>query len=120
MFKLFSLPTLLLASLAIGVVVSESTLGEDGCRVCTQEIPQCNCSVYETCIIIPHGALGCRPISLDAILTVLDVEQVERTEDTCGLALCQNGGMRRVDDHRQNQMWGGEWLEAPITDPEAR
>ncbi|KAJ7763176.1 hypothetical protein DFH07DRAFT_813004 [Mycena maculata] len=59
MFKLFSLPTLLLASLAISVVVSESTLGGDGCIICTQQIPVCNCSVYETCIIIPQTCFEC-------------------------------------------------------------
>ncbi|KAJ7806926.1 hypothetical protein B0H14DRAFT_3483705 [Mycena olivaceomarginata] len=51
MFKLFSLPTLLLASLAIGVFAS-TPLGDNGCIICTQEIPECHCSVYESCIII--------------------------------------------------------------------
>ncbi|KAJ7768026.1 hypothetical protein B0H14DRAFT_3509721 [Mycena olivaceomarginata] len=53
MFKLFSLPTLLLASLAIGVFAS-TPLGDNGCIICTQEIPECHCSVYESCIIIPQ------------------------------------------------------------------
>ncbi|KAJ7859989.1 hypothetical protein B0H14DRAFT_2576908 [Mycena olivaceomarginata] len=55
-FKLFSLPTLLLPSLgAIGVVVSTSLAArDDGCIICTQQIPQCNCKANKTCIIIPQ------------------------------------------------------------------
>ncbi|KAJ7236374.1 hypothetical protein C8J57DRAFT_1247867 [Mycena rebaudengoi] len=49
MLKLFSLPTLLLASLAIGVVVSTPLEARnDGCRICTQQIPPCNCSGADT------------------------------------------------------------------------
>ncbi|KAJ7758658.1 hypothetical protein B0H16DRAFT_1535216 [Mycena metata] len=61
MFQLFSLRTLLFASLAIGVVLSESTrLGNDGCIICTQQVPQCHCtSVYEKCIIIPQDCFEC-------------------------------------------------------------
>ncbi|KAF8145085.1 hypothetical protein K438DRAFT_1992133 [Mycena galopus ATCC 62051] len=58
MFKLFSLPTLLLASLAIGVYAS-TPLGDDGCIICTQEIPSCNCGISDTCIIIPQTCFEC-------------------------------------------------------------
>ncbi|KAF8207951.1 hypothetical protein K438DRAFT_1962220 [Mycena galopus ATCC 62051] len=62
MFKLFSLPALLLASLAIGVVASTPLTArddDDGCVICTQQIPQCNCSASETCIIIPQTCFEC-------------------------------------------------------------
>ncbi|KAJ7253932.1 hypothetical protein C8J57DRAFT_1347926 [Mycena rebaudengoi] len=60
MFKLFSLPTLLLASLAVGVVVSTPLAArDDGCVICTQQIPQCHCSEFESCIIIPQTCFEC-------------------------------------------------------------
>ncbi|KAJ7885461.1 hypothetical protein B0H13DRAFT_2343234 [Mycena leptocephala] len=60
MFKLFSLPTLLLASFAIGVVVSTPLVArDDGCIICTQQIPECHCSEYERCIIIPQTCFEC-------------------------------------------------------------
>ncbi|KAJ7253945.1 hypothetical protein C8J57DRAFT_1519104 [Mycena rebaudengoi] len=46
MFKLFSLPTLLLASLAIGVVVSTPLVARDDGEI-------------ESCIIIPHTCFEC-------------------------------------------------------------
>ncbi|KAJ7462575.1 hypothetical protein FB451DRAFT_1267022 [Mycena latifolia] len=62
MFKLFSLPALLLASLAIGVVLStplDAPAPDAECVLCTQVVPECNCAETQECIIIPQTCQEC-------------------------------------------------------------
>ncbi|KAJ7917394.1 hypothetical protein B0H13DRAFT_2322488 [Mycena leptocephala] len=62
MFKLFSLPSLILASLAIGVVVStllDAAVRDDQCVVCPKIFPQCDCAEGQECIIIGETCKEC-------------------------------------------------------------
>ncbi|KAJ6549927.1 hypothetical protein B0H19DRAFT_1160010 [Mycena capillaripes] len=63
MFKLFSLPSLLLASLAIGLVLSTPldapAPDAAACVLCIQVVPQCKCAETQKCIIIPQTCQTC-------------------------------------------------------------
>ncbi|KAF7366151.1 hypothetical protein MVEN_00492000 [Mycena venus] len=59
MFKIFSLPSLFLASLAIGAVLSNAAAADAGCVLCTQVVPQCNCAETQECTIIPQTCQEC-------------------------------------------------------------
>ncbi|KAJ7440601.1 hypothetical protein FB451DRAFT_1299991 [Mycena latifolia] len=62
MLKLFSLSSLLLTSLAIGVALStplDALASDAGCVLCTQALPQCHCAATQQCIIIPQTCREC-------------------------------------------------------------
>ncbi|KAJ6505020.1 hypothetical protein C8R45DRAFT_543864 [Mycena sanguinolenta] len=62
MLKIFSLPSLLLASLAIGVVIStplDAAARDDQCVPCTKIFPVCDCAEYQECIIVPETCTEC-------------------------------------------------------------
>ncbi|KAJ7336917.1 hypothetical protein DFH08DRAFT_1082936 [Mycena albidolilacea] len=62
MFKLFSFPSLLLASLAIGAVLStplDAVTRDDKCVACPKIFPVCDCAEGQECVIIGETCKEC-------------------------------------------------------------
>ncbi|KAJ7195207.1 hypothetical protein GGX14DRAFT_700771 [Mycena pura] len=62
MFKLFSFPSLLLASLAVGAVLStplDAAPRDEQCVACPKNFPVCDCADGQECVIIAETCEEC-------------------------------------------------------------
>ncbi|KAF7377342.1 hypothetical protein MSAN_00155200 [Mycena sanguinolenta] len=110
MFKLFSLPSLLVASLAIGVVLStplDAAARDDQCVPCPKIFPVCDCAGGQECIIVAETCTECAhaicvtpaPTLRECVVCTLQLPEcncdedqecviVKQTCDACAYATC--------------------------------